>query len=58
MVDSPMKGSVSAKDETKLSFQSIAIDTDARRITVREVRWNFNPEAPLLSWGDSITFGY
>ncbi len=41
-VDSPMKGAVSASDESQLSFQLVTIDSRARRMTVRECFWN-NP---------------
>ncbi len=57
-VDSPMKGNVSAKDETKLSFQLAVVDTSARTMTVRECLWNLPirgyPAAPV-QWGDSRT---
>lgn len=56
-VDSPMKGKYSSKDETKLSFQLITIDTRSEAMTVRECLWNTDPghpEIPLL-WGDSKT---
>lgn len=52
-----MKGSVSASDETKLSFQLVAVDTTAQKMTVRECLWNAtptNPSAPV-TWGSSIT---
>jgi hypothetical protein len=42
-VDSPMKGKFSSKDETKLSFQLISLDTQKQQITVRECLWNTNP---------------
>ena len=42
-VDSPMKGNVSAKDETKLSFQLITIDPKNQILTVRECLWNTMP---------------
>ena len=48
-VDSPMKGNFSATDPTKLSFQAVSIDTDAKKMTVREYRWN------TKAWGNSIT---
>ncbi len=54
-VDSPMKGNVSSKDESKLSFQIVAVDTDTKQMTVREVLWNSNPAAPALTWGESRT---
>ena len=56
-VDSPMKGKYSSKDETKLSFQVISIDTNSLIMTVRECLWNTAPlnEAKPLQWGDSKT---
>jgi hypothetical protein len=43
-VDSPMKGKYSAKDETKLSFQLISIDTIKQSLTVRECLWDTQPQ--------------
>ena len=56
-VDSPMKGAVSAADETKLSFQVATIDLAARTLTVRECLWNADPAHPSgpLVWGASTT---
>jgi hypothetical protein len=56
-VDSPMKGAVSAKDETKLSFQIATLDTAAKTLTVRECLWNTAPGDPLKAvvWGASRT---
>ena len=56
-VDSPMKGKYSSKDETRLSFQLITIDTASKTMTVRECLWNPDPSHPEgpPSWGDSIT---
>lgn len=55
-VDSPMKGRVSAKDETMLSFQVISIDTRTKTMTVRECRWNTVPDDDaVLLWGDHKT---
>jgi hypothetical protein len=56
-VDSPMKGNISGTDETKLSFQLITIDTQAKTMTVRECLWNSTPTNPNSSivWGSSIT---
>jgi len=48
-VDSPMKGNFSATDASKLSFQVVSIDSDAKKMTVREYRWN------TKAWGNSIT---
>ena len=56
-VDSPMKGNISAKDETKISFQVVSIDTRGKTMTVRECLWNaglHNPSEPI-SWGKSVT---
>lgn len=56
-VDSPMKGAVSAEDETKLSFQVATVDLASRMMTVRECLWNADPAQPSgpLSWGGSVT---
>jgi hypothetical protein len=55
-VDSPMKGSITGNDAadgkgdpTKLSFQVISIDTDAKKMTVREYLWN------TKAWGTFTT---
>ena len=45
-VDSPMKGAVSAKDETKLSFQLISLDPSTLMLTVRECLWDTEPSNP------------
>lgn len=52
-VDSPMKGEISAKDETKLSFQLISIDPQTQTLTVRECLWNTEP----LNKDQKIVFG-
>jgi hypothetical protein len=44
-VDSPMKGDLSATDETKLSFQLYVVDTCAMLLTGREILWNTQPTA-------------
>ena len=56
-VDSPMKGKYSSKDETRLSFQLLSIDTTTRTLTVRECLWNTDPAHPekTPSWGESLT---
>ena len=54
-VDSPMKGSISGKDETKLSFQVLAIDGDTKTLTVRECLWNTSGAASAIVWGTSST---
>jgi hypothetical protein len=55
-VDSPMKGAVSATDETKLSFQVASISS-AGLMTVREAFWNIDPSRPAsgFRWGSSAT---
>lgn len=50
-VDSTMKGEISSKDETKLSFMFICIDTDKMQLTAREYLWNDAGK----HWGDSKT---
>jgi hypothetical protein len=54
-VDSPMKGAVSATDETRLSFQVASIDAATQSMTVRECLWNADPANPSLTWGESRT---
>ena len=56
-VDSPMKGAVSATDETKLSFQVATIDMTSRTMTVRECLWDAAPVHPAVpvAWGASTT---
>lgn len=56
-VDSPMKGKFSSKDETKLSFQIISVDTATQDLTVRECLWNTNPSNPSATvvFGESKT---
>ncbi len=61
-VDSPMKGLVSGGDapdgigdETKLSFQVIAIDGAAKTMTVRECLWNTTGATSPLVWGANST---
>ena len=51
-VDSPMKGNVSASDETKLSFDVFTIDTDNKTLTAREYLWNSTGNAATSgAWG-------
>ncbi len=57
-VDSPMKGNESGKDETRLSFQLVSIDTDTRKMTVREVLWNADPKQPAIAWGANRTISF
>jgi hypothetical protein len=49
--DSPMKGRVSLKDETKLAFEMVTINTNTGTLTVREVLWNNNTSADQINWG-------
>ncbi|MFZ4399173.1 MAG: metallophosphoesterase [Bacteroidales bacterium] len=59
-VDSPMKGNISASNETKLSFQLITIDTLSKVLTVRECLWNTdtnNVNAPIV-FGNSKTINF
>ena len=41
-----MKGSVSAKDETKLGFDLVTIDAKNKMLTVRSAYWNADPADP------------
>jgi hypothetical protein len=54
--DSPMKGRVSAKDETKLAFELISINSNAKMLTVREILWNANKSTNEIAWGKTATF--
>jgi hypothetical protein len=52
--DSPMKGRASAKDETKLAFELVSINTNTGKLTVREILWDAFPnENPnhAFKWG-------
>ena len=54
--DSPMKGAVSAADETKLSFEVVTIDRARGLMTVRECLWNAAGRGrQALTWGESTT---
>ncbi len=55
--DSPMKGRFSSKDETKLAFELVTVDTEAKKITVRECLWNAHPADPgqTICWGISTS---
>jgi hypothetical protein len=46
-VDSPMKGTASADDPSKLTFKVISIDPEAKNMTVRDFLWN------TKTWGAS-----
>jgi predicted MPP superfamily phosphohydrolase len=49
--DSPMKGLVSAADETRLTFLFAALDPNTMKLTLREVYWNVAP----MKWGNTVT---
>jgi predicted MPP superfamily phosphohydrolase len=52
--DSPMKGRASAKDESKLAFELVSINTNTGLLTVREVLWNANANSnKTFQWGIS-----
>jgi hypothetical protein len=53
--DSPMKGRVSAKDETKLAFELVTINTKTKKLTVREVLWNNPSLSNYFTWGQAAT---
>ena len=57
--DSPIKGKSSGKDETKLSFQVVTYDTDAKTLTARECLWDAqgrtDTDATPVAWGESRT---
>ena len=53
--DSPMKGAVSASDESKLSFQVLSIDGKSKKMTVRECFYNNVGSTSSLTWGSSST---
>lgn len=56
--DSPMKGKIGAKDETKLAFNLIVYDTATKKLTARECLWNpagTKPGETPLAWGISET---
>ena len=53
--DSPMKGRLSAKDESKLSFELISLDTKKKLLTAREILWNNNMKNGEIKWGKYIT---
>lgn len=55
--DSPMKGLVSATDETQLSFHLGTLDTKTGALTMRECLWDTDPANPAaaVKWGKSVT---
>jgi hypothetical protein len=59
-VDSPLKGRLSSKDETKASFNLISIDPETKKMTVRECLWNVHPtdRTNKVEWGIERTIFY
>jgi hypothetical protein len=53
--DSPMKGRVSLKDETKLAYEIVTINTNKKALTIREVLWNTGNDSSKIQWGSSAT---
>jgi hypothetical protein len=49
--DSPMKGRFSTKDETKLAFELVTINTNSGLLTIKEVLWNANLNSTKVNWG-------
>jgi hypothetical protein len=50
-----MKGRFSAKDETKLAFEIVTINTNTKKLTVREVLWNQPSKTASFTWGQTAT---
>ena len=53
--DSPMKGRVSLKDETKLAYEIVTININKKALTIREVLWNTGNDSSKIQWGSSAT---
>lgn len=49
--DSPMKGRISVKDEKKLAFELVTMNTHSGVLTVREVLWNAQDGVSSFNWG-------
>jgi len=49
--DSPMKGRISVKDEKKLAFELVTMNTQTGLLTVREVLWNAQKVGSSFNWG-------
>jgi len=54
--DSPMKGRISLKDEKKLAFELVSINTNTGLLTVKEVLWNAHLNSNELEWGQVGTY--
>ena len=50
-----MKGRVSLKDETKLAYEIVTINTNKKALTIREVLWNTGNDSSKIQWGSSAT---
>jgi hypothetical protein len=48
-----MKGRISLKDETKLAFELVSINTKNQIMTIKEVLWNANMNSQKFEWGQS-----
>jgi hypothetical protein len=46
-----MKGRISLKDEKKLAFELVSINTNTGMLTVKEVLWNTNQNSNEVKWG-------
>jgi len=59
-VDSPIKGERSAKKEEAATFEVVVIDTDNKKIAVREALWNAHPKDKDagLEWGHHTTVDF
>ncbi len=56
-IDSPVKGLVSAADETKLSYDFATLDPKTMTLTIRECFWNNEPTnaSAAVKWGAPYT---
>jgi len=54
--DSPMKGRISAKDEKKLAFELISMNTQSGLLSVREVLWNAQEGLSSFNWGMTANY--
>ena len=54
--DSPMKGRISLKDEKKLAFELVSINTNTGMLTVKEVLWNAYLNSNETGWGQVGTY--
>jgi len=54
--DSPMKGRVSLKNETKLAFELITINMHTGNLDVKEVLWNAANQVNGFQWGQMANY--